>query len=123
MNLLLPSACFFFPFVREPRVRHTYKIRSRFPTRLLLQGRVTLFFLLFSCEHKSLFTLRTTAFFSTPTMHARVHAAGLLSSKSFVARHYVQRGGSNRRKETYPCRAFVADEGTRRNRIEIHAIR
>lgn len=34
MNLLLPGVCFFFPFVREPRVRHTYKIRSRFPARL-----------------------------------------------------------------------------------------
>lgn len=100
MNLLLPGACFFFPFIREPQVGRTYKIRSRFPARLAAaaQGRGRLLFLLFSCEHKSLFALRATAFFSTPTMHARVHAAGLLSSKSFVARHYVQRGGSNRKR-------------------------
>jgi hypothetical protein len=37
-------------------------------------------------------------FFNAPTMHARVHAAGLLSSKSFVARHYAQREGSNRKR-------------------------
>ena len=111
MSLLLPGVCFFFPFVRASRESDTYKIRIRFVLdsqrdsllplplcRCCCEEELLLLFLLFSCEHKSLFALRATAFFTMPTMHARVHAAELLSSKSFVARHYVQRGGSNRKR-------------------------
>lgn len=66
MNLHLPRARFFFPFVREPRVGHTYirfvldSQRDSLPLAAARKSR--LLFLLFSCEHKSLFALRATAF-------------------------------------------------------------
>lgn len=96
----MPASSFPLYASRESgiRIRFVLDFQRDSLLPLLLRGRAALLFLLFSCEHKSLFALRATAFFSTPTMHARVHAAGLLSSKSFVARHYVQRGGSNRKR-------------------------
>lgn len=94
----MPASSFPLYASRESGIRIRFVLDFQRDSLLLLRGRAALLFLLFFCEHKSLFALRATAFFSTPTMYARVHAARLLSSKSFVARHYVQRGGSNRKR-------------------------